>query len=62
MEEKFISIYTDGACRGNPGPGGWGVLIILENNIKKELLDLKNLPQTIKKGTKSRNKSSKLFQ
>jgi ribonuclease HI len=23
-----ISIYTDGACRGNPGPGGWGALII----------------------------------
>ena len=28
--EKII-IYTDGACRGNPGPGGWGVLILLEN-------------------------------
>ena len=25
-----ISIFTDGACRGNPGPGGWGVLIVLE--------------------------------
>ncbi len=23
-----IEIYTDGACRGNPGPGGWGVLLI----------------------------------
>ena len=22
-----VSIYTDGACRGNPGPGGWGALI-----------------------------------
>lgn len=22
-----ITLYTDGACRGNPGPGGWGVLI-----------------------------------
>jgi len=22
-----ITIYTDGACRGNPGPGGWGVLV-----------------------------------
>ncbi len=21
-------VYTDGACRGNPGPGGWGVLIV----------------------------------
>ena len=23
-----IEIFTDGACRGNPGPGGWGVLLI----------------------------------
>ena len=23
-----IDIYTDGACKGNPGPGGWGVLLI----------------------------------
>ena len=23
----LIEIYTDGACRGNPGPGGWGVLL-----------------------------------
>ncbi len=25
---KTIEIYTDGACRGNPGPGGWGVVLI----------------------------------
>ena len=25
---KRIEIYTDGACRGNPGPGGWGVVLI----------------------------------
>lgn len=24
---KVVTIYTDGACRGNPGPGGWGVLL-----------------------------------
>jgi len=24
---KLVLIYTDGACRGNPGPGGWGVLL-----------------------------------
>ncbi|MFB3064334.1 MAG: RNase H family protein, partial [Gammaproteobacteria bacterium] len=23
-----VTIYTDGACRGNPGPGGWGVLMM----------------------------------
>jgi ribonuclease HI len=25
---KIVEIYTDGACRGNPGPGGWGALLI----------------------------------
>lgn len=25
---KSIEIYTDGACRGNPGPGGWGALLV----------------------------------
>src|SRR3990167_7474417 len=24
---KHVVIYTDGACRGNPGPGGWGALL-----------------------------------
>lgn len=24
---KKVEIYTDGACRGNPGPGGWGALL-----------------------------------
>ena len=31
-----IKIYTDGACVGNPGPGGWAVVIFIENK-KKEL-------------------------
>ena len=25
-----IKIYTDGACSGNPGPGGWAAIIIIE--------------------------------
>ena len=29
-----VSIYTDGACRGNPGPGGWGVLLQYEGKEK----------------------------
>lgn len=29
---KRVAIYTDGACRGNPGPGGWGVLLIWEGH------------------------------
>ena len=24
---KYVEIFTDGACRGNPGPGGWGALL-----------------------------------
>ena len=33
--EKYIYIYTDGACRGNPGPGGWGALLKYENHTKE---------------------------
>ena len=35
MNEKVI-IYTDGACSGNPGPGGWGA-ILMYKNAKKEI-------------------------
>ncbi|HEY3488295.1 MAG TPA: ribonuclease HI [Gammaproteobacteria bacterium] len=31
-----VEIFADGACRGNPGPGGWGVLLRY-NNVEKEL-------------------------
>ena len=27
---KEIEVFTDGACRGNPGVGGWGVLLIID--------------------------------
>lgn len=27
LESEVVEIYTDGACRGNPGPGGWGALL-----------------------------------
>ena len=30
-----IEIYTDGACKGNPGPGGWGAILIYKNHQKK---------------------------
>ena len=29
---KLIEIYTDGACSGNPGPGGWGAIILYNND------------------------------
>jgi len=31
-----VEIYTDGACKGNPGPGGWGVLL-KAGGVEKEL-------------------------
>jgi len=40
---NIINIYTDGACIGNPGPGGWAALIIINN--KEELL-FGNSPST----------------
>jgi ribonuclease HI len=33
---KQVIIYTDGACRGNPGPGGWGALIRFDS-LEKEI-------------------------
>ena len=33
---KTVEIYTDGACSGNPGPGGWGA-ILRYNGTEKEL-------------------------
>ena len=33
---KTVTLYTDGACSGNPGPGGWGAILEF-NGIEKEL-------------------------
>ncbi|HOJ77512.1 MAG TPA: ribonuclease HI [Bacillota bacterium] len=33
---KLVEIYTDGACSGNPGPGGWGAVLIF-GDIEKEI-------------------------
>jgi len=33
---NHVTIYTDGACKGNPGPGGWGVLL-RSGQVEKEL-------------------------
>ena len=32
---KHIEIYTDGACSGNPGPGGWGAILRFEAGGKR---------------------------
>jgi ribonuclease HI len=34
--DKVVEIFTDGACKGNPGPGGWGVLMRY-GEVEKEL-------------------------
>ena len=36
MTDKAVEIFTDGACRGNPGPGGWGAILRF-NGAEKEL-------------------------
>ena len=35
---KKVDIYTDGACKGNPGPGGYGAILVY-NGIEKEFSD-----------------------
>ncbi|MEE9445225.1 MAG: ribonuclease HI [Cocleimonas sp.] len=34
MEENKVTIYTDGGCRGNPGPGGWGAVLVYGDSEK----------------------------
>jgi ribonuclease HI len=32
---KVVEAFTDGACKGNPGPGGWGVLLRMDNQSRE---------------------------
>ena len=32
---KHVDIYTDGACRGNPGKGGWGAILVYGTRMKE---------------------------
>lgn len=41
MTSGLVDIYTDGACSGNPGPGGWGA-ILRYNGVEKELSGAEN--------------------
>ncbi len=34
-QEKIVRLYTDGACLGNPGPGGWGAVLSWKGQIKE---------------------------
>ncbi len=35
MSKPIVTVYTDGACSGNPGPGGWGAVLIWNGNEKE---------------------------
>lgn len=39
---NHVTIYTDGACSGNPGPGGWGA-VLTSGNLRKEISGGSNL-------------------
>jgi ribonuclease HI len=39
---KHVEIYTDGACSGNPGPGGWGAILVY-GNVEKEISGCESL-------------------
>jgi len=32
---KQVTIYTDGACSGNPGPGGWGAVLLYKDTVRE---------------------------
>jgi ribonuclease HI len=63
----IVDIYTDGACRGNPGPGGWGALLItgeherelsgadpMTTNNRMELLAVIEALRALKRSVKAR--------
>lgn len=35
MNKPHVNIYTDGACSGNPGPGGWGTILVYQGKEKE---------------------------
>jgi len=35
MSKQQVEIFTDGACRGNPGPGGWGAMLRCDGKVKE---------------------------
>lgn len=39
--KKHVNIYTDGACSGNPGPGGWGAILVY-GEVEKEITGAEN--------------------
>src|SRR3989344_3021603 len=35
LSMKHVIIFTDGACKGNPGPGGWGAIVATDEMVKE---------------------------
>ena len=48
-------IYTDGACAGNPGPGGWAAIILVDDKIKNEILIKQGCQSTTSGGRMTAN-------
>ena len=44
---KKVKIYTDGACSGNPGPGGWGAILFYDEYIKENFGNKKDTTNNI---------------
>ena len=44
---KEVTIYTDGACSGNPGPGGWGAVLMFQGKQKEISGGAKNTTNNI---------------
>ena len=45
--QNIVYIYTDGACKGNPGPGGWGAVLKYGNSVKEIKGSAKNTTNNI---------------
>ncbi len=43
-DARLLEIYTDGACSGNPGPGGWGAVVVDDDTMVDEISE--RTPQT----------------
>ena len=46
-----VTIYTDGACSGNPGPGGWGSVLIYKEIKKSGVRSRKLFPHRLQKNS-----------
>ena len=44
---KYVEIFTDGACKGNPGVGGWGSVLVYKDSVKEISGNTKNTTNNI---------------